>query len=501
MKGCSVSVTLIVASLAVLASSTTSSENDEPRVNLYGQKTYGVDISMPIQSATVSTNYPWLPHNVDPENNPTPPEYEGMPIQPLGNKQEFYDNMIQGCRDFYGKKGHSCDSTEMDRVAMSLRQPASMRNFTEMGFAKIKAPAEVFALIKAFWDKNRDNMEDERWARGNTYTNHWLSNTGMVSVENTKLSGGGMALKQQIWDTARDVLQNWTGQELIPTSLYGIRVYKEHSVLATHVDRLPLVSSAIINVDQDVDEDWPIEVYGHDGNAYNITMEPGDMVLYESHSILHGRPFPLVGRFYANIFIHFEPSGIPLPGREDPRIHDPPLDTKRELKTDTDTDTERDPDFDEDFDEEPAEDEQEESQPEIPVYIMPGSDEAKSWLRKNPNGWEKNDVTDFGTGSTPAHRAAMSGDVTTLRNIASSSKKGSLYSRDVNGWQPIHEGARGGHLSIVELLVKSGANVNTRANNGKGPTPLYLARTTHGEEHSVVTYLKSLNALDLGPEL
>jgi hypothetical protein len=27
---------------------------------------------------------------------------------------------------------------------------------------------------------------------------------------------------------------------------------------------------------------------GHDGIAVNITMLPGDLVLYESHSILHG---------------------------------------------------------------------------------------------------------------------------------------------------------------------------------------------------------------------
>ena len=39
---------------------------------------------------------------------------------------------------------------------------------------------------------------------------------------------------------------------------------------------------------QDVDEPWPLEVIGHDGKAYNVTMEPGDLVLYESHSIIHG---------------------------------------------------------------------------------------------------------------------------------------------------------------------------------------------------------------------
>merc|ERR1711862_797710 len=64
--------------------------------------------------------------------------------------------------------------------------------------------------------------------------------------------------------------------------------------------------------DQDVDEPWPLEVIGHDGKAYNVTMEAGDMVLYESHSVLHGRPFPLKGRFFANLFVHFEPTGHSL---------------------------------------------------------------------------------------------------------------------------------------------------------------------------------------------
>lgn len=68
------------------------------------------------------------------------------------------------------------------------------------------------------------------------------------------------------------------------------------AILAPHVDRLPLVSSCIVNVAQDVDEPWPLEVIDREGKAVNVTMEPGDMVLYESHSLIHGRPFPLKGR-------------------------------------------------------------------------------------------------------------------------------------------------------------------------------------------------------------
>ena len=50
------------------------------------------------------------------------------------------------------------------------------------------------------------------------------------------------------------------------------------SILASHVDRLPLVISAIINVDQRVKEDWPLEIIDHSGKAVNVTMQPGEMV-------------------------------------------------------------------------------------------------------------------------------------------------------------------------------------------------------------------------------
>ncbi len=293
-----VSFALHLSLIGFLTLNTTVFGEDEP-------VEYGVDVSAPMHYMDISTNYPWLPHNVDPANNPTPPEYVGMPIQPLGNVKKRYEETMANCTKKYPKPKGVCEETEMDRVAMSLRQPQSMQNYTEMGFKKIKTPPAVWELLKTFWDKNHDKRKPENWPRGNTYVNHWDSPTYMISVEDRKLRGGGGILKQAIWDAARDTIQEWTGEELTECSLYGVRVYTEGAVLATHVDRMPLVSSAIVNVAQDVDEPWPLEVISHDGKAYNVTMEPGDMVLYESHSTLHGRPYPLKGRFFANIFVSF----------------------------------------------------------------------------------------------------------------------------------------------------------------------------------------------------
>lgn len=94
----------------------------------------------------------------------------------------------------------------------------------------------------------------------------------MLTLTLNSIREGGRVLKQAIWDSARDTIQEWTGEELTECSLYGIRTYTEGAVLATHVDRLPLVSSAIVNVAQDVDEPWPLEVISHDGKAYNVTV-------------------------------------------------------------------------------------------------------------------------------------------------------------------------------------------------------------------------------------
>ena len=49
-----------------------------------------------------------------------------------------------------------------------------------------------------------------------------------ASMKDQNLRGtGGMRLKNQIWDAAKSTIEEWTGMELKPSSMYGIRVYTE----------------------------------------------------------------------------------------------------------------------------------------------------------------------------------------------------------------------------------------------------------------------------------
>ena len=110
------------------------------------QVEYGVDVSFPMHHATVSDNYAWLEHNLDP-SIPTPAEYKDKPVQPLGDRQSFYNDFLDGCVDHYGKKGgQRCIQTEADRIEMSLRQPQSMqvgKKDENAGFAWLDSSAST----------------------------------------------------------------------------------------------------------------------------------------------------------------------------------------------------------------------------------------------------------------------------------------------------------------------------------------------------------------------
>ena len=79
--------------------------------------------------------------------------------------------------------------------------------------------------------------------------------------------------------------------------------------------------------------------------------------------------------------------------------------------------------------------------------------------------------------------------------------KSVVHSKDVNGWTPLHEASRGGHTDVVKFLHKHGADVNARTSEGAGGTPMWWAKKVHGSDHPTVTFLESVGALSLGPEL
>ncbi|CAJ1935071.1 unnamed protein product [Cylindrotheca closterium] len=409
----------------------------------------------------VTTNYDWLPWNID-SSIPVPEDYTDMPLQPLGDKQAFYENHMQGCRESMKAKGRSCKSYENARIDRCVRQPRGVHNYTKIGYHKMRAPEGLFQIIKTFWETNKDKEVIETWDSGDIAVNHWESPTYRVPLEDTSMEGGGPILMQQVYDGIRDIMSEWTGQYQVPNSVYGIRIYKQGAVLAPHVDRLPLVSSAIINVDQDLDEPWPLEVIGHDGLATNITMEPGDLVLYESHSIIHGRQFPLKGSYMANLFIHFEPIG-PIGTEVNPNL-------------------------------------------DLPIYIVKGSEIEIQWQLLN-RGIVYNIFDNNRVPTSKIHEKARQGNTKGVTRILDQAHE-SVFFRDINGRTPLHEAVQSGNVNTISVILshakKEKGYINQRTKQlgkvGAGGSALYYAVKFHGFGHPMVELLKQNGAKSIPPE-
>lgn len=412
-----------------------------------------------------------------------------------------YAKFIDGCAQKFTRT--SCVNTEETRMEMNREQARRQRNYTELGFAKIPAPAAAYEPARAFWEAHRHEATIEQWPPGNTYVNNWVSPTHMVSLEDRRFQPQGLLTKQAIWDGLKPVLEAWTGQKLKPTSLYGIRVYGEDSILATHLDRLPLVSSAIMQIDQDVDEPWPIEVVGHDGRAYNVTLEPGEIALYESHTVLHGRPYELRGNFFANVFVHFIPvdsvtganeAGVDFnwqkesrderrSGRYMPHAFPKPPPHKVSMAAAA------------------AASAASVAKP-LDYAQRSGGPSPPPALRKEA-GHQIANGEDFGEDSfatgtaTNAHFAAANGDLDALLKDLTY-HPANLNAGDENLWTPLHEAARAQDaLDVVKALVEHGADLGARTITGA--TALYLARRY--KNTAIANYLESIGAPEIADEL
>jgi prolyl 4-hydroxylase len=57
----------------------------------------------------------------------------------------------------------------------------------------------------------------------------------------------------------------------------------------------------------------PLQILDHQGKLHEVMIQPGEMVLYESARLIHGRPTPFKGKRYDNLFVHYRPkNGWPL---------------------------------------------------------------------------------------------------------------------------------------------------------------------------------------------
>jgi prolyl 4-hydroxylase len=171
-------------------------------------------------------------------------------------------------------------------------------------------------------------------------------------------------------------------------------------------------------------------------------------LLSQSHTTLHGRPFPLNGSHFANIFVHYEPLDHAEMNRAAAAHMNIPSGVRRS-----------------DYD---AEEEEEEEDPEE--------------VRRD---------VEF----RALHLAAAKNDYGTVKRLLEHDL--SLVRRkDNNGWEPLHEAARSGHTGMVKFLVDHGADIGSLTNHGE--SALWWAKRTLSPGHSTISYLEGIGAPEAG---
>ena len=190
--------------LAFLASSTFASDNAGQNSH---KARYGVDVSVPIHHHWFRDDDPSL------SNGGT-----------MAHRKRFYRDFINNWKQSLiqlGEDPSDADENEQDRIQGNIEQPAMMVNYTSTGYLKMRAPQELRDMLTQFWEANKHLQKLES---SNAILNHFETPTTMVGLDDEELHGSGNKIIQAIWDATRPLVSEWTGQKLLGTSVYGIRV-------------------------------------------------------------------------------------------------------------------------------------------------------------------------------------------------------------------------------------------------------------------------------------
>eukprot|EP01038_Epipyxis_sp_PR26KG_P007834 gene7834-10640_t len=174
-------------------------------------------------------------------------------------------------------------------------------SFTPTGFKVIKIPPAIYAKMKSALDEGLRDWNEL------PVEEHMDPVTTPLPSKFIDLGD----LEWQVLDELKGVHEEWAGVELEPTSAYGARLYQNGSALAMHYDKIEThVISSVVHIDHQYDDEsnpWSIEIENHDGEIYSVNLEPGEMLLHESASCLHGNMKPFRGKYYASLFLHYKP--------------------------------------------------------------------------------------------------------------------------------------------------------------------------------------------------
>jgi hypothetical protein len=176
------------------------------------------------------------------------------------------------------------------------------KNFTETGWAMARAPDAVVQQLKMTLHNGMAHAVPENQDMCNKMGMRFSQETPPMFIANDE--NNFRILEELKW-----MHELWSGQELVPATAYGLRVYQNNSELFMHVDNPNThIISSILHIDHSADsKPWPLVIEDFEGNTNEISMTTGDLIFYESSKLFHGRPRKFDGSWYSSLFLHYYP--------------------------------------------------------------------------------------------------------------------------------------------------------------------------------------------------
>ena len=172
--------------------------------------------------------------------------------------------------------------------------------YTDVGFKKDNLDKDLHKKVLDFYNENTASLQVENVAGGYIETDGRGSASHTIEMPND--------LRDEIHQSLLSKVQNWSGIGLLPTYVYGVRIYNRGAILKPHRDREEThIIGVIVNIDQQVDTPWALEIEDHQKNIHEVFLSPGEVIFYESATLDHGRPTPLDGDTFVNVFCHYMP--------------------------------------------------------------------------------------------------------------------------------------------------------------------------------------------------
>lgn len=190
-----------------------------------------------------------------------------------------------------------------------LNQLKYVPRLTQDGFTKRKLSDELFFQIKKYYEDNINNFYMEESG---------LGTNGIGNVKDLEGPAAYIAYNHDfttlVLENLKKVHEDWCEFELKASMGYGPRKYINGSYLQPHADKpYTHVISSIVNIDQDDNHDWPLQIYGYDNKVHEVFLKPGEILLYEGSKLLHGRILPYKGTHFVNLFLHYRPVEYHIP--------------------------------------------------------------------------------------------------------------------------------------------------------------------------------------------